>query len=98
MTDATAFLNFCVTTTQNFNRVYEDLKSISDRIGADSALSNATATAAQATSRKELQTQDFDNLKACIDLLSALLNTSQNGTVTATANVATVKLGFYKIL
>lgn len=99
MTDATAFLNFCVTTTQQFNRVYEDMKSISDRIGADSALSTNTAAAAQNTSRKELVAADFDNLKAVIDLTTTLLNSVNGSTVPVSINTGgTVKLGFYKIL
>lgn len=99
MTDTTAFLNFCVSTTQQFNRNLEDLKSISDRIGADSNLSTNTATAAQSTGRKELVAADFDNLKACIDLLTTLLNAINGGNVSVTINTGgTVKLGFYKIL
>jgi hypothetical protein len=99
MTDTTAFLNLCITATQKFNQTYEDLKSISDRIGADSALSTNTATAASKTGRSELVAADFDNLKTVIDLLTTLLNASNGGNVPVTINTGgTVKLGFYKIL
>ena len=99
MTDTTAFVNFCVATTQSFNRVYEDLKSISDRIGADSALSTNTATAASKTGRSELTAADFDNLKVCIDLMTTLLNASNGGNVPVSVNTGgTVKLGFYRML
>ncbi len=99
MTDTAAFLTLCVSTTQAFNRAYEDMKSISDRIGADSALSSATAAMAQATGRKELSAADFDNLKVCIDLLGTLLNASNGGNVPVAVNTGgTVKLGFYKML
>ena len=99
MTDATAFLNFCVTTSQQFNHIYEDLKSISDRIGADTFLSTATAAAAQNTGRKELVAADFDNLKVVIDLLTTLLNATNNQVITVVENTGgTVKLGFYKMI
>lgn len=99
MTDTTAFLNFCVTTSQSFNRILEDLRSISDRIAADTALSSATAQAAQATSRKELTAADFDNLKVCIDLVGALLAAKNNDTVSVVVNTGgSVKLGFYRMI
>jgi hypothetical protein len=99
MTDTTAFLTLCVSTAQKFNSVYEDLKSISDRIGADSALSTNTAAAAQNTGRKELVAADFDNLKVVIDLLTTLLNSNNGGSVPVNVNTGgTVKLGFYRML
>lgn len=99
MTDATAFLNLCVATSQQFNRVLEDLKSISDRISADTALSTATALAAQGTGRKELTAADFDNLKVVIDLLGTLLNATNGGNVPVAVNTGgTVKLGFYRMI
>ncbi len=99
MTDTTAFLSMCVATSQQFNRVYEDLKSLADRIAADSALSTATAVAAQNTGRKELTAADFDNFKVVIDLLGALLNASNGGSVPIVVNTGgMVKLGFYRML
>jgi hypothetical protein len=99
MTDTTAFLNFCIATCQQFNLALENLKSISDRIGADSSLSTNTATAAQKANRTDLATADFDNLKAVIDLLTTVLNATNGGNVPVAINTGgTVKLGFYKIL
>ena len=99
MTDTTAFLNFCVSTCQQFNRNLEDLKSISDRIAADTALSTNTALAAQNTGRKELVAADFDNLKVCIDLMVSLLNATNGQNIPVVENTGgTVKLGFYKMI
>lgn len=99
MTDTSAFLTFCVGASQRFNAVYEDLKSISDRIGADTALSTNTALAASKTGRSELTAADFDNLKVVIDLLTSLLNASNGGTVPVAVNTGgTVKLGIYRML
>ena len=99
MTDTTAFLNFCVSSCQTFNKNLEDLKSISDRIAADSALSTNTAAAASKTGRSELVAADFDNLKVCIDLVVNLLNAINGGNVPVSVNTGgTVKLGFYKMI
>jgi hypothetical protein len=99
MTDTTTFLNFCVLTCQNFNRTLEDLKSISDRIAADSALSTNTAATAQKTSRTDLTAASFDNLKVCIDLVTTVLNSTNGSNVSVAVNTGgTVKLGFYQMI
>lgn len=99
MTDYTSFLNFCVSKTQAFVNDLEDMKTISDRIAADSSLSTNTALAAQNTGRKELTAADFDNLKVCIDLMVSLLNASNGQSVPVVENTGgMVKLGFYKMI
>lgn len=88
-----------VNTVQNFTLAFEQLKLISDRIGADSAISTALAATAQSGPRKDLQTADFDNLKVVIDLVSTLMAAQNNGNVPVAINTGgAVKLGFYKVL
>jgi hypothetical protein len=81
------------------NENLQDMKSISDRIGADTALSGEAANAAKAAGRSDLVAADFDNLKVCIDLMQDLLNAVNGGNVPVSVNTGgTVKLGFYKII
>ena len=99
MTDAASFFSTCVGVCRVMNENLEDLKSLSDRIGADTALSAAAANAAKAAGRTDLSAADFDNLKVCIDHLQSLLNAINGGTVPVNINTGgTVKLGFYKII
>ena len=99
MTDASSFFQTCVGVCRALNQNLEDLKSVSDRIGADSALSGEAANAAKAAGRGDLAAADFDNLKVCIDLMQDLLNAVNGGTVPVSVNTGgTVKLGFYKII
>ena len=99
MTDATSFFQTCVGVCRTMNQNLEDLKSLSDRIGADTTLSTAAANAAKAAGRTDLSAADFDNLKVCIDHLQNLLNAINGGNVPVNINTGgTVKLGFYKII
>src|SRR6516162_1441855 len=99
MTDATSFFQTCVGVCRALNQNLEDLKSVSDRIGADSALSGEAANAAKTAGRGDLAAADFDNLKVCIDHLQNLLNAVNGGNVPVSVNTGgTVKLGFYKII
>jgi hypothetical protein len=99
MTDASFFFQTCVNACRVMSQNLEDLKSVSDRIGADSALSSETAAAAAKVGRTDLTAADFDNLKVCIDLMQDLLNAINGGNVPVSVNTGgTVKLGFYKII
>ena len=99
MTDATSFFQTCVGVCRIMNENLQDMKSISDRIGADTALSGEAANAAKAAGRSDLVAADFDNLKVCIDHLQSLLNAVNGDTVPVSVNTGgTVKLGFYKII
>ena len=99
MTDALSFFQTCVGVCRVMNQNLEDLKSLSDRIGADTALSAAAADAAAKAGRTDLAAADFDNLKVCIDHLQSLLNAVNGGNVPVNINTGgTVKLGFYKII
>ena len=99
MTDASSFFQTCVGVCRVMSQNLEDLRSISDRIGADSALSGEAANAAKTAGRGDLTAADFDNLKVCIDHLQSLLNAVNGGNVPVNINTGgTVKLGFYKII
>ena len=99
MTDASSFFQTCVGVCRVMSQNLEDLRSISDRIGADSALSGEAANAAKTAGRGDLAAADFDNLKVCIDLMQNLLNAVNGGNVPVSVNTGgTVKLGFYKII
>ena len=99
MTDASSFFQTCVGVCRVMSQNLEDLRSISDRIGADSALSGEAANAAKTAGRGDLTAADFDNLKVCIDHLQSLLNAVNGDTVPVSVNTGgTVKLGFYKII
>jgi hypothetical protein len=93
MTDSPTFFRTIVSAVAGFTNAAEQLRLVSDRIGADSSLSASLATAAQAAGRTDLNTASFDNLKAAIDSIQTRLNTAD-----ATVNAATVKLPFYQIL
>jgi hypothetical protein len=93
MTDAITFYRQIITQVGQFTQAADQVRLISDRIGADSTLSAKLAQAAQAGGRTDLQTADFDNLKAAIDAIENLLNSNSPG-----VNTATVKLAFYEIL
>jgi hypothetical protein len=93
MTDATTFYRNIVAQVTQFTTSADQVRLISDRIGADSTLSAKLAQAAQASGRSDLATADFDNLKAAIDAINNLLNSGSPG-----VNTATVKLAFYEIL
>jgi hypothetical protein len=99
MTDASSFFQTCVGVCRVMNENLQDMKSISDRIGADTSLSSKAAAAAGTAGRSDLTAADFDNLKVCIDLLQNLLNAVNGGNVPVSVNTGgTVKLGFYKII
>ena len=99
MTDATSFFQTCVGVCRVMSQNLEDLRQISDRIGADSALSGEAAAAAATAGRTDLKAADFDNLKVCIDLLQELLAAVNGDSVPVSVNTGgTVKLGFYKII
>ena len=99
MTDASSFFQTCVGVCRATSQNLEDLRQISDRIGADSALSGEAAAAAKNAGRGDLAAADFDNLKVCIDLMQDLLNAVNGGNVPVSVNTGgTVKLGFYKII
>ena len=99
MTDASSFFLTCVGVCRAMNENLQDMKSISDRIGADTALSGEAAAAAATAGRTDLVAADFDNLKVCIDLMQTLLNAINGGNVPVSVNTGgTVKLGFYKII
>ena len=99
MTDASSFFQTCVGVCRVMNENLVALRSISDRIGADSALSTEAANAAKNAGRSDLTAADFDNLKVCIDLLQELLAAVNGDSVPVSVNTGgTVKLGFYKII
>ncbi len=93
MTDAVTFYRTIISQVTQFVGIWEDLQLISARIGADSSLSTAAATAAQAGGRADLMTADFDNIKAAIDSISTRLNSND-----PSVNSATVRLPFFKML
>ena len=93
MTDTTTFYRQIVAQMTQYTTANDQVRLIADRIAADSSLSAALAQAAQAGGRTDLTTADFDNMKAAIDAVSNLLNSSAPG-----VNTATVKLAFYKML
>jgi hypothetical protein len=81
-----------------FVNALENLKLISDRIGADSSLSAALATSAGSAGRSDLSTGDFDNLKAAIDCIASLLDSNTTGFTAPSVNAATVRLPFYTLI
>jgi hypothetical protein len=93
MTDATSFYRLIVSQVGTFTTACDQIRLIADRIGADSTLSGQLATAANTGGRTDLKTADFDNMKAAIDAIDSLLNSSSPG-----VNTATVKLAFYTML
>lgn len=93
MSNTITMLNGIVLTVTQFIAAHEDLKLISDRIGADSSLSAALAAQAAKSNRTDLTTADFDNLKAAIDAVTAFLNSHSN-----LVNSDTVRLPFYKVM
>jgi hypothetical protein len=99
MSDAVAATSLCINAANQFNTVYASLKSVSDRIAADSYLSSQMADAAKKMNRPDLTEADFDNLKVCIDLLTDLLNALNGENVPVVVNTGgAVKLGFYKMI
>ena len=99
MTDTTVFFRAVVAQATQFTKALEDLKLLADRIGADSALSGKTATAAQAGGRADLTAADFDNFKIATDLLTSLLNTTAGQSITNQVNTGgKAVLAFYKLL
>jgi HD-like signal output (HDOD) protein len=99
MTDTLNMLSQVINGARNFTLWVENLRQISDQIGADSSLSAKLATTAASAqfNRSDLVTADFDNLKAAIDALANHLNAA-GSSVTPVVNTATVKLAYYKIL
>jgi len=99
MSDANVLLNDIVAWTRRYAEDLEHMRTISDRIGADSAMATNLAAAATKAGRTDLVAADFDNYKICVDLDRTLLNSSNGSTVSVSINTGgTVKLGFYKIL
>ena len=96
MTDATNFTRQLVMQVGAFVNAYEDLKLMANRIASDTALSGLAATAAQTSNppRKDLSAADFDNFKSAMDVLEALLGSSNPSVNTG----GTVRLAFYKLM
>jgi len=94
MTDTVSFYRGLVIQVGEFVRAFEQLKLLSDRIGADSALSSQAAVSAQQGGRTDLSAADFDNFKTATDLLASTLESSNVGVNTG----GKVVLAFYKIL
>jgi hypothetical protein len=93
MTDTTSFFNNIVSQVRAFTDACDQIRLIADRIGSDSSLSAGLADAASLAGRQDLKVADFDNLKAAIDAVSALMNSN-----VPSVNAATVKLPFYMVL
>src|SRR4051812_31571152 len=99
MTDTTVFYRTVIAQVTQFVKAYEDLKVLSDRIAADSALSGQAATAAQAGGRSDLTAASFDNLKVAADLIESLLSANTGANVPVSINTGgKVKLALYKLL
>lgn len=99
MSDTTVFFNNILAWVRRYAEDLENLKQISDRIGADSAMATNLAAAATKAGRTDLVAADFDNLKVVIDLESTLLNAINGGNVPVSINTGgTVKLGYYRIM
>ena len=99
MTDTITFYRSIVSQVTQFIATVEQMQLISDRIGADSAMSAALAASAATGGRADLTTASFDNLKVVIDLVTTLLAAQNGGNVPVAINTGgTVKLGFYKIM
>jgi hypothetical protein len=93
MTDTTTFYRTIIGQVSQFVAITDEMRLISDRIGADSSLSSKLAASAQAGGRTDLTVADFDNLKAAIDAIDTLLNSNS-----PSVNAPTVKLPFYVVL
>lgn len=94
MTDTRTFLQQLIVGVNNFTLAFEQIKLLADRIQADSALSAATAAAAQLNGRSDLSTGDFDNFNSAAQLLETTLTNSSTSVNTG----GSVRLAFYKII
>lgn len=79
MTDKVALIRKIQDVASNFNFTLGELKSIRDRIGAESTL--ATQLAAAATPALGLTAANFDDFKIFVDLLESLMSKSTGQTV-----------------
>jgi len=96
MTDATNFVRQLVIQLTAFDSSYQDLRRMAQRIADDSFLSGQAATAAHGSilKREDLSAADFDNFKAAMDVIDALLS-STNPSVNTGGNV---RLAFDKLM
>lgn len=94
MTDTISFYRNLVAQTNQFVQAWEALRLMHDRIGSDSFLSGKAAASAQATGRTDLTAADFDNFKSAVDVVQALLDSTNVAVNTG----GTVKLAFFKLL
>ncbi len=94
MTDTTSFFRNVVSASTQFIAAFEAMILLADRIAADSALSTATATAAQAGGRSDLTAANFDNFRLAVNLL----NTKLHAPDASVPNGGNVVLSFYQLM
>ena len=97
MTDKVALIRKIQEVASNFSFTLGELKSIRDRIGAESTL--ATQLAAAADSSLGLTAANFDDFKTFVDLLESLMGKATGQTVSVTIGTGGhVELAFQRML